>query len=1406
MKGFCTLTIGIIVLLLPARSLLAQNQDACQDCACLNSKALLKEREGLYGDAIRLYQAYSMCAVPAEQIRASKEIDRLQSLLEKQRNEARQYAVEANRAKKAEEERRKAAVGQTQEAQKQRKNALQKARVGHNTAKAQETKTRDASLAISIAARSAEGNRNDASAQELLSELASDTALYFYRSVPLVGLPAQSRLALSPDGSRLVAAGKDSVVRFYNPYTGRIVDSSGPLPGYILQIQFAEKTDMLLAYGTQWAVVLDFKGRIRSQFASSERGSRATIASDGTQWAHGDFEGRVYWHNSDSLGTLRHTFDTDAGRINSLAFSPDGLFLAVCTPNGAMLYDTAGVRYLQPPDNAGSGKAAAMSDSPSRRPPGKIPNAAGADTCAFSETGKELLLVGLDTTLRIWNIPAQQVTRLPGPEKSAIEKVAYLYADSIFVQLKMQGPTLRSPSCLPHREFSRRADETQHGWLAGQGSHQMIVLLSSASSGASSASRVRVFNRDGSYRTNFQVPNKFGKPQFVHYDPERGLALIFREGEKWTTVVFSNQRYHMLLPKTGDETNPEAVPFVDYLPASNSLVAVLPSPDQAVLLDSSGKVNHLNYLQGDPVKPVRQIALDPSGNLLLSYHTDGRLLLWRKDGGYVGPGPLVDQENPVRKAFFSPSHRHVMTLHRDYSLKIMNWKKSGKLEILDPTRDSVVLQCFDISANERWCAAGFSNGKIKLYEGRGRPTGIDLPNHAIAEKIIFFPKTDSLLVLTNSGEILLWDCHDMRKPLNRWRGAYNSQTKEWLTWEGMVLSPQGRYMLAWSDSPVPKLFDFADTTEIELHGHNETISIAAFSPDGQYLVTGSAGSACRLWDMQGITRAIWRGHEEGVTGLTFSPDGKYAVTLDGKGAVRAWDLPETLLAEKVEKFLLDDLAARGFIPEPEEALKLRRSDALRESAFNFLRLGDDSTAHFLFERLLRQSPGESADVRYAWYIAGGQTAADWDSLLMLDQASLIAIAERFKSIRAYDKAHRLYLKMLQAPDADLVRDIMQGYLEICPLAKQKIDTLLPVFQDEKNPLALVEYANILQDNGQETFARTLSYRAVQSASTPRALAALLSFDAQNPAIRRRIHEAVKTMSDTEKLELAYELMGERHFDLAYPICRELTQTPLYPQANMTLYEISLLSEGQYPFDTKIFFDADSAALRYYVDYLNDDEGPDLRDTLQLKLTQFGASSFDYIDLYEAGALPFSNLVANKEPDHLREFAFYFSSLALQTDDQCEKAGFYRQATALGDALLRVVDNADDRRQVARYYNSLGWRLILCGKFDTAQLAIERGLAVDPSYLYLNTNLPHAMLFRGNFEQARQFYLDNADRDFSQFDPDLSTLRDAYLDDFNTFKYENKKRPGFLNSQQTRDLALIEQELRKKGKSYNQKNR
>ncbi|HVX84870.1 MAG TPA: hypothetical protein VH253_08650 [Phycisphaerae bacterium] len=82
----------------------------------------------------------------------------------------------------------------------------------------------------------------------------------------------------------------------------------------------------------------------------------------------------------------------------------------------------------------------------------------------------------------------------------------------------------------------------------------------------------------------------------------------------------------------------------------------------------------------------------------------------------------------------------------------------------------------------------------------------------------------------------------------------------------------------------------AEEGQVNLNGHEDGISAAAFSADGKLLAAGSGDRTIIVWDVQtGKEVKRLEGHSAAITSLSFSPDGKYLVSSAAEPTIDLWD-------------------------------------------------------------------------------------------------------------------------------------------------------------------------------------------------------------------------------------------------------------------------------------------------------------------------------------------------------------------------------------------------------------------------------------------------------------------------------------------------------------------------------------
>ena len=106
-----------------------------------------------------------------------------------------------------------------------------------------------------------------------------------------------------------------------------------------------------------------------------------------------------------------------------------------------------------------------------------------------------------------------------------------------------------------------------------------------------------------------------------------------------------------------------------------------------------------------------------------------------------------------------------------------------------------------------------------------------------------------------------------------------------------AFSPDGARIVTASADETARIWDAATGKEITvLRGHENRVTSAAFSPDGARIVTASWDKTARIWDAAtGKEITVLRGHDDFVTSAAFSPDGARIVTASWDRTARIWD-------------------------------------------------------------------------------------------------------------------------------------------------------------------------------------------------------------------------------------------------------------------------------------------------------------------------------------------------------------------------------------------------------------------------------------------------------------------------------------------------------------------------------------
>ncbi|MEM9545024.1 MAG: DUF2610 domain-containing protein [Bacteroidota bacterium] len=209
------------------------------------------------------------------------------------------------------------------------------------------------------------------------------------------------------------------------------------------------------------------------------------------------------------------------------------------------------------------------------------------------------------------------------------------------------------------------------------------------------------------------------------------------------------------------------------------------------------------------------------------------------------------------------------------------------------------------------------------------------------------------------------------------------------------------------------------------------------------------------------------------------------------------------------------------------------------------------------------------------------------------------------------------------------------------------------------------------------------------------------------------------------------------------------------------------------FDEYLILD-DSVAMLSYYDYLVDLGEEQNVLYYQEKMTKefpSPALKFYLFEQQTKNGIDFFKELYLTNNSYIEDDISHFMGEIRKTSDNFENITLYRHLILLDEYMIETKGDSVDLKAIANHYNSYAWYQLLTGEFAESEANIYKGLKLDPTNLYFQTNLPASLLLQGRYEEAKKLYLEWKDK---PFDPDerYDTFKEVYLEDIEAFKEEN----------------------------------
>ncbi|MDJ0575110.1 MAG: NB-ARC domain-containing protein [Xenococcaceae cyanobacterium MO_234.B1] len=305
------------------------------------------------------------------------------------------------------------------------------------------------------------------------------------------------------------------------------------------------------------------------------------------------------------------------------------------------------------------------------------------------------------------------------------------------------------------------------------------------------------------------------------------------------------------------------------------------SEDQTVKLWDKNDGKCLKTLQGH-TNWVTSVAWNPGGQILASGSTDQTVRLWDvREGKCLKT--LSGHSNWVLSVAWSPDKLTLASGSYDQTVRLWNPYNDKCLKNLPGHTSQVWSVAW--SPNGQIIASGSTDQTVRLWNSSSGQCLKTLQGHSNSVRSVAWSRDGQILASGSYDQtVRLWNSSS-GQCLKTLQGHSN-----WV--RSVAWSRDGQILASGSYDQTVRLWHTKQGKCLKiLQGHTSPVCSVAFSPDGQILASGSEDQTLKLWDVkQGKCLKTLQGHTSQVWSVAFSPDGQTLASSSADETIKLWDV------------------------------------------------------------------------------------------------------------------------------------------------------------------------------------------------------------------------------------------------------------------------------------------------------------------------------------------------------------------------------------------------------------------------------------------------------------------------------------------------------------------------------------